>query len=76
MRRLALFLPLAIAFVVAPFAVTVQQMGKVWRIGVLTFASTSPAGEFLLFGFNHEIDGDIVVIDRAHDARHPLRPQR
>ncbi len=39
MRRLALILALAIAFLVAPFAVGAQQAAKVWRIGSL---STSP----------------------------------
>ncbi len=36
MRRLALILAFAMAFVIAPFAVEAQQTGKVWRIGFLT----------------------------------------
>jgi putative tryptophan/tyrosine transport system substrate-binding protein len=35
MRRLALILPIAIAVVVAPFAVAAQQAAKVWRIALV-----------------------------------------
>ncbi len=45
MRRLALFLPLAIAVVVTPFAVEAQQAGKVARIGFRSQGSPSTSPE-------------------------------
>ncbi len=47
MRRLALFLPIAIAVVVAPFASQAQQPAKVWRIGYLSLYPHEHAGRAL-----------------------------
>ncbi len=52
MRRLALFLSIAIAFVVTPFAVEAQQAGNVPRLCFLTFdpgTAQSPSPRFEAF---------------------------
>jgi putative tryptophan/tyrosine transport system substrate-binding protein len=71
MRRLALFLPLAIAFVVAPFAVGTQpvgaQAGKVWRIGLISV--TYRKTEDIFFQRLRElgyVEGQNLVVERRY----------
>src|SRR3972149_5014663 len=47
LRTARAFLPLALAFLVAPLAADAQQVGKTYRIGVLASGPVSPTSPFV-----------------------------